>query len=68
MVCPKSVQDNWHSEAARFFPELKTAVWNRESAGKPIWEGDIDVVVVHYQHLRLHEELLTCRVWSAGPS
>jgi SNF2 family DNA or RNA helicase len=64
VVCPKSVQDNWQSEAARFFPELKTGQWTRELAGKPIWQDGADLVVVHYQHLRIHEELLAGQSWS----
>ena len=59
------MQDNWHSEAARFFPKLRTGLWTRESAGQPIWEDGIDLVVVHYQHLRMHEELLAGQAWSA---
>ena len=27
VVCPKSVTDNWHAEAAKFFPDLKVRVW-----------------------------------------
>ena len=28
VVCPKSVMDNWHAEAARFTPELRVRVWS----------------------------------------
>ena len=27
VVCPKSVMDNWHAEAARFTPGLRVRVW-----------------------------------------
>ena len=28
VVCPKSVMDNWHAEAARFTPGLRVRVWS----------------------------------------
>jgi SNF2 family DNA or RNA helicase len=65
VVCPKSVQDNWRSETARFCPDLRVAVWSRDDAGKSGLEGGADVLVIHYQQLRLHEEALTRQRWLA---
>ena len=64
VVCPKSVQDNWLSEAARFLPGLKVEVWSRATAGSPVAE-DCDLLVIHYQQLRHHEAMLSARAWSA---
>ncbi len=33
VVCPKSVQDNWTSEAAKFYPALPVRQWTGASAG-----------------------------------
>jgi superfamily II DNA or RNA helicase len=63
VICPKSVQDNWLAEAARFFPQLRVQVWSRDSAGST---DDCDLLVIHYQQLRLHEDLLTRQSWSAA--
>jgi hypothetical protein len=63
VICPKSVQDNWLAEAARFFPELRVQVWSRDSAGST---DDCDLLVIHYQQLRLHEDILCRQSWSAA--
>ncbi len=65
VICPKSVQDNWRAEAARFNPDLKVEVWNRLNAGKVGLDGDTDLLVIHYPHLRIHEELLREKQWGA---
>jgi len=33
VICPKSVQDNWRAEVARFCPGLRVRVWSRQTAG-----------------------------------
>jgi len=65
VICPKSVQDNWRSEAARFCPSLRVEVWNRATAGKTGVHGDADLLVIHYPQLRIHEELLREVSWGA---
>ncbi len=64
VICPKSVQDNWRTESERFFKSLRVTVWQRANAGKSGLDGDTDLLVVHYQHLRLHEDLLLKQQWS----
>ncbi len=53
VVCPKSVADNWHAEAAKFFPTLKVRVW---SAGElnsfPGMLASADLHVLNYSQLR----------------
>ncbi len=65
VICPKSVQDNWRSEVSRFFPQLTVEVWNRASAGKTGLEGSVDLLIIHYSQLRIHEELLRKIEWGA---
>lgn len=65
VICPKSVQDNWRAEAARFCPDLRVEVWNRSNAGKTGLDGQADLLVIHYPHLRLHEEKLREMSWGA---
>jgi len=65
VICPKSVQDNWRGEVSRFFPQLSVEVWNRASAGKAGLDGKIDLLIIHYAQLRIHEELLRKIEWGA---
>ncbi len=65
VVCPKSVQDNWRTEAQRFLPGLRVEVWNRDSTGKTGLDGSCDLLVIHYAQLRTHEEKLRAARWSA---
>ncbi|WP_395751272.1 SNF2-related protein [Prosthecobacter sp.] len=65
VICPKSVQDNWRSEVARFFPQLSVEVWNRASAGKSGLDGEVDLLIIHYAQLRIHEDLLKQNEWGA---
>ncbi len=65
VICPKSVQDNWRGEAARFFPQLTVAVWDRASAGKAGLGGGADLLIIHYAQLRIHEDLLKEVSWGA---
>ena len=65
VVCPKSVQDNWRAEAARFCSALRVTVWSRDDAGETGLKGDADLLVIHYQQLRQHEDSLTAMTWGA---
>ncbi|MDI1311699.1 DEAD/DEAH box helicase [Prosthecobacter sp.] len=65
VICPKSVQDNWRGEVARFFPQLTVEVWNRASAGKTGLGGTADLLIIHYAQLRIHEDLLKGIDWGA---
>ncbi len=65
VVCPKSVQDNWRAEVQRFCPSLKVDVWSRDTAGKTGLKGDVDLLVIHYPQLRIHEEALCAITWGA---
>lgn len=65
VVCPKSVQDNWRAEAAKFYPGLRVEVWTRASAGQSGLDGSAELLVIHYAQLRNHAETLQKRVWGA---
>ena len=65
VVCPKSVQDNWRGESAKFFPSLKVDVWTRVTAGQTGLDGSSDLLVIHYAQLRNHAELLQGFPWGA---
>jgi hypothetical protein len=54
VVCPKSVTDNWHAEAAKFFPDLKVRVWPAgEIKSCPDQLASADLHVLNYSQLRL---------------
>lgn len=65
VVCPKSVQDNWRAEAARFCPGLQVEVWSRRAAGKAGLDGGADLLIIHFAQLRQHEENLCGVQWGA---
>ena len=65
VVCPKSVQDNWRGESAKFFPGLKVDVWSRTTAGQSGLDGSADLLVIHYVQLRNHADLLQSVPWGA---
>jgi len=65
VVCPKSVQDNWRGESAKFFRGLKVEVWTRATAGQAGLDGSVDLLVIHYAQLRIHGDLLQERKWGA---
>jgi SNF2 family DNA or RNA helicase len=54
VVCPKSVADNWHAEAIKFFPGLKVRVWSaRELKSFAGMLSSADLHVLNYSQLRL---------------
>ena len=67
VVCPKSVADNWHHEAAQFYPSLKTTVW-RGSGDADFAEAarSFDLVVVNYSQLRALSDAAQSIDWLAA--
>lgn len=66
VVCPKSVMDNWRTEAARFAPGLRVKVW--KAAGLREGFGEVeaaDLHVVNYSQLRLVSTELAAVRWFA---
>jgi SNF2 family DNA or RNA helicase len=54
VVCPKSVADNWHAEALKFFPSLKVRVWHASDLKSfPGMLHSADLHVLNYSQLRL---------------
>lgn len=66
VVCPKSVMDNWHAEAARFTPELRVCAWSADSVqAMPDRLEEADVHVINYSQLRLLSDRLLSVRWLA---
>jgi SNF2-related domain/Helicase conserved C-terminal domain len=66
VVCPKSVMDNWHVEAARFAPGLRLKTWPAGELEKLRDElPNSDVHVLNYSQLRLLGESLAQVHWLA---
>ncbi|HWX18373.1 MAG TPA: DEAD/DEAH box helicase [Candidatus Binatia bacterium] len=66
VVCPKSVMDNWHAEAARFTAGLRVRSWSAGELPRFFDElGSADLHVLNYSQLRsVGENLVTVR-WQA---
>lgn len=66
VVCPKSVMDNWNSEAAKFTPGLRVKKWSSDDLDNFVKRlGEADLHVLNYNQLRiLGEELVPVR-WLA---
>ncbi|HEV8541101.1 MAG TPA: SNF2-related protein, partial [Verrucomicrobiae bacterium] len=53
VVCPKSVMDNWQTEAGRFYPDLRVRLWRGEPAGELTHACEAaDLIVINYAQLR----------------
>ena len=53
VVCPKSVMDNWRTEAERFCPGLRVRIWRGEEASAlEAVRAEFDLIVVNYAQLR----------------
>lgn len=53
VVCPKSVMDNWVSEAARFCPGLRVRLWRGDDAtALNEARNSADLIVINYAQLR----------------
>jgi hypothetical protein len=64
VVCPKSVQNGWRAEAARFFPSLPVALWDRRETGSGL-DGTAGLVVINYAQMRIRASDLQDVDWSA---
>ena len=64
VVCPKSVMDNWSSEAARFFPGLRVLQWRGDGV-EALAEarGAQDLIVINYAQLRSLSPEITQVPW-----
>jgi hypothetical protein len=58
VICPKSVQDNWRSEAARFYPELRVQVWGPETLKQEKSFTAADLHILNYAQMRAVEDRL----------
>jgi hypothetical protein len=66
VVCPKSVMDNWHAEAARFTPGLRVRAWFSGELERFVGElASADLHVVNYAQLRLLGEAVSPVRWLA---
>ena len=66
VVCPKSVMDNWHAEAARFTPALRVRVWPAtELPTLAARLGEADLHVLNYAQLRSAGKTLASIPWLA---
>ena len=66
VVCPKSVMDNWHAEAARFTPGLRVRCWSGPELDSLASElGSADIHVLNYSQLRMLGESLVSVRWLA---
>jgi hypothetical protein len=66
VVCPKSVMDNWHAEAARFMPALRVKPW--PAAELPAFAACLDQADLHvlnYAQLRSLDQTLAPLSWLA---
>jgi hypothetical protein len=53
VVCPKSVMDNWRTEAGRFFPGLRVHLWRGEpAAALTDMRAEADLIILNYVQLR----------------
>lgn len=67
VVCPKSVMDNWSSEAGRFLPGLRVKLWKGldSSALREIL-AETDLLVINYPQLRSIGDALAKVSWLAN--
>jgi hypothetical protein len=66
VVCPKSVMDNWHAEAAQFTPGLRVRLWPASELGR-FGEAldEADLHVLNYSQLRVLAKKVTTARWQA---
>jgi hypothetical protein len=67
VVCPKSVMDNWHAEAERFYPNLRVRLWRGEpTAELSAARENSDLLVINYAQLRLLSPDIASAQWLAA--
>jgi SNF2 family DNA or RNA helicase len=67
VVCPKSVMDNWSSEAGRFLPGLRVKLWKGlDGSSLRGFLADTDLLVINYPQLRSIGEELAKVSWLAN--
>ena len=67
VVCPKSVMDNWHAEAKRFYPDLRVRLWRGEpSAELSAARETCDLLVINYTQLRYLSPEIVSAPWLAA--
>ena len=68
VVAPKSVVDNWRTEAARFAPSLRVTILGKggcDASALDEARKNSDIVVMNYVHLRLLEKEASNVPWRA---
>jgi hypothetical protein len=64
VICPKSVMENWRSEASKFAPELKVQLWRGyEAAAFSATAAESDLLVLNYSQLRSLSEAAAKVSW-----
>ena len=68
VVCPKSVMDNWHAEAARFMPGLRVHLWSGRNSAATLTAtlATTDLLVINYAQLRSLGAALDKVAWLAA--
>ena len=67
VVCPKSVTDNWVTEAGRFYPSLRVRRWTGEGADALTAARDeADIIVINYAQLRSLSPAIAKVTWQAA--
>ncbi len=65
VIAPKSVQENWSSEAARFYPKLRTRTWKPGDIDDQLDPTTFDLLIINYAQLRTRSPLLNSIAWLA---
>jgi hypothetical protein len=65
VIAPKSVQENWGAEVARFYPKLRTLTWKTGEIEDNIDPKKFDLLIINYAQLRNRSEHLKALAWNA---
>jgi SNF2 family DNA or RNA helicase len=67
VVCPKSVTDNWRSEAERFYPGLRVRIWRGEPQEElAAAREQADLIVINYAQLRFLSPAIADVQWQTA--
>ena len=67
VVCPKSVTDNWRTEAERFYAGLRVRIWRGEPAAELAAARETaDLIVLNYAQLRQLSPAIAEVPWQAA--